>query len=161
LAGLRAVTVQTSANISRSNFTGGGLRVKSNRVGLILAIGAVVLLVGTLVAALWPVKSKYETSCGSFLAASGSVYNDAYQHHVGMMGSAAYDVGAYSESSLGLPNGAFDVVARDMANQDVANCADKRQIGGIISGVLLVLALGAGGAGVYLTLRGRSGTAVT
>lgn len=133
--------------------------MKSKQVGLILAIGAVVLLVGTLVAVLWPVKTDYETSCGSFLASSDSVYNDAYQRNMGMMGDAAFDSGAYSESSLGLPSGAFDVVARNMANEEVTRCADKRQVPGIIAGVLLVVTLAAGATGAYLIIRGRSGIA--
>ncbi|MEZ0341751.1 hypothetical protein ACAG25_17430 [Mycobacterium sp. pV006] len=133
--------------------------MKSKRIGIIVCIAAVVLLVGTLVAGLWPVKSDYKTSCGSFLAASDSVYNDAYQRNMGMMGDAAYDVGAYSENSLGLPSGAFDVVARNMANEEVTKCAGKRQVTGIIAGVLLVLTLGAGATGAYLLLRQRGGPA--
>lgn len=130
--------------------------MRTNRVGLILAIGAVVLLVGTLVAALWPVKTSYGTSCGSFLASSDSVYNDAYQRNMGMMGDAAFGSGAYSEGSLGLPSGAFDVVARNMANEEVTRCSDKRQIPGIVAGILLVITLAAGGTAVYSFVRVRS-----
>ena len=135
--------------------------MKSKRIQLILAIAAAALFVATLAAGLWPVESKYETSCGSFLASSGSVYDDAYNRNIGMMDDAAYGVGVYSENSIGLPTGAFDVVARNMANDEVAECSDKRQTGGVVAGVLLLLTLGAGATAAYLILSGRSDAAAT
>jgi hypothetical protein len=135
--------------------------MKSRNVGLILAVGAVVLLVGALAAALWPMKTDGNTSCGSFLAANSSVYNDAYQRRLSVADDAKNQM---TESQRQLARGIQilsgsdpEATFRKDANLAVSECADKRQTGGIVAGVLLVLGLGAGGT--YLAKRGRSGTA--
>lgn len=127
--------------------------MKSKRAGLALAILAVICLVGAIVAGSWSAKTEYGTGCGSYLSSSDSAYQDAYQRNMGMMGSAAYDTGSYSESDLGLPTGAFDVVARKMANEEVARCDEARQSTGIIAGMVLLAAVIAGIAAVFLLVR--------
>ena len=139
--------------------------MKAKRLGLILAISAVVLLVGTMVAGLWPVKSNNKTSCGSFLAASSSVYNDAYQRQLGELDelrSTETQAQRQVRTGLDMLSGRDQSAElRQLANLEVTECADKRQTGGIVAGVLLLLALGAGGASVYLTMSGRGRPAST
>ena len=132
-----------------------------SRASLILAVVAVVLLVGALAAALWPMRTRENISCGSFLAASGSVYNDAYQRRVSVADDAKSQL---TESQRQIARGIQilsgsdpEATFRKDANLAVSECADKRQTGGIVAGVLLVLGLGAGGA--HFTKRGRSGAA--
>jgi hypothetical protein len=135
--------------------------MKSKNLSLILAVGAVLLLVGALAAALWPMKTDEKISCGSFLAASSSVYNDAYQRRLSVADDAK---GRMTESERQLARGIQILTGSDPeanfrkdANLAVSECADERQTGGIVAGVLLLLGLGAGGT--YLAKRGRSGTA--
>lgn len=135
--------------------------MKSKNVSLFLAVGAVVLLVGALAAALWPMRTDDKISCGSFLTASSSVYNDAYQHRVSAVDDAKSRL---TESDRKLIEGIQilsgsdpETKLRKDANLAVSQCADKRQAGGIVAGVLLVLGLAVGGT--YLAKRGGSGKA--
>lgn len=123
------------------------------RTPLIATIAAGILFLGAIIAALWPVETDLDTSCGSFLSANNNVYENAYQKYSGMIDGAAFDSGVSSELSVGLPSGAFDMVARNMANEEVEKCASARDIAGIVSGSLLVGAAGAGGAVLWLRSR--------
>ncbi|MCC9186416.1 hypothetical protein [Mycolicibacterium mageritense] len=119
---------------------------RTKQIRLVFAIATVALLVGTLAAAFWPLRTPEKTSCGSFIVANSNVYNDAYQSNYGAMTDAAFDTGVRSENAIGLPTGAFNSVARKVANDEVTRCADKRQTTGITAGILLVLTLASAGA---------------
>jgi hypothetical protein len=134
--------------------------MKSKNVSSYLAVVAVALMVGALAAALWPVKADGNTSCGSFLAASSSIYNDAYQRRLSVADEAKSNL---TESDRQLIRGIEILSGSDPeanfrrdANLVVSECADKRQTSGIVAGALLALGLGAGGT--YFARRGRSGT---
>lgn len=115
-----------------------------------LTVATVVLLVGALATALWPVKTEITFSCGSFLVPNSRVFEQV--QNTGMDVFA----GPLMENGFSINDPLIVSSARGFALEQVKECESRRTRQGAIAGVLFALALGSGGVVGYRVYRSRT-----